>query len=140
MKDIISFNERSSIASRVIIWKSAGKMLSDNGFLGIGPNNFQERYLLNQKYYPPYLEWAVPHPHSTYLAFWLGGGVVAFLTFLIMLFWWFREYICQNKKETILGIVSLGIITYFLFHGIADTTYFKNDLAVIFWLAFFSLR
>jgi len=139
MNDLLYLNERSSVFSRLTIWKSAGKTLKENYFLGIGPNNFQDKYLANQKYYPPYLEWAVPHPHSIYLSFWLGGGFIALITFLIMLFWWFKDFILQNKKETILGIVSLGIIVYFLLHGIADTTYFKNDLAVIFWLSFFSL-
>lgn len=139
MKDIISFNERSSVASRVIIWQSAGKILSENWTFGIGPSNFQEKYLDNQKYYPPYLEWAVPHPHSTYLAFWLGGGLVAIASFVVLLFWWLKEFFIKNKKETIIGIVSLGIIIYFLLHGVADTTYFKNDISVIFWLAFLSL-
>ena len=138
MKDIISFNERSSVASRVIIWQSAGKILSENWFFGIGPSNFQEKYLANQKYYPPYLEWAVPHPHSTYITLWLGGGIISLLAFLAMLVWWFKNFFVKNKKETILGAVSLGILLYFLFHGVADTTYFKNDLAIIFWLSFWS--
>jgi len=138
-KDLMSLNSRSSIVSRGMIWRSAGKILSENWLWGIGPSNFQESYLAKQKDYPPYLEWAVPHPHSLYLAFWLEGGFLGIFSFLILLFWWFREYILQNKKETILGIVSLSIVLYALLHGVADTTYFKNDLSVIFWLAFLSL-
>lgn len=36
-------------------------------------------------------------------------------------------------------MASLGIMFYFLLHGLVDTTYFKNDLAVIFWLNFMML-
>ena len=139
MMDIITFNQRSSVASRVMIWRSAQKMLENDWAMGIGPSNFQEKYLDNQKYFSPYLEWAVPHPHSIYLAFWLSAGLLGFLTFLLMLFSWFRDFFGNKKRETALGFVSLGIILYFFLHGLADTTYFKNDLAVVFWLAFLAL-
>ena len=134
--DIITINQRSSVASRVMIWRSAQKMLENDWAMGIGPSNFQEKYLDNQKYFSPYLEWAVPHPHSLYLAFWLSAGLLGFLTFLLMLGWWLKDFWKNKKRETLLGLVSLSIILYFLLHGLADTTYFKNDLAVIFWLAY----
>jgi len=139
MRDTLSLAERSSFSSRIMIWQSAGKIFAENWVWGIGPANFQEKYLVNQKYYEPYLEWAVPHPHSLYLAFWLGGGIIGFLSFLLLLFWRIKNFFFQKEKETILTLVSLGIIVYFLLHGLADTTYFKNDLAIIFWLAFFAL-
>jgi len=34
----------------------------------------------------------------------------------------------------------LGVMLYVLVHGIFDTTYFKNDLAVVFWLNFLALK
>ena len=133
--DFVSLNERSSLASRSMIWQSAGKLIQDNPFWGVGSGNFQEKYLEYQKYFPPYLEWAVPHPHNLYLAFYLYAGITGLLAFLLLIFLWMKKIILQ-KKETI-AIIALGIIIYFLLHGLVDTTYFKNDLAVIFWLAFF---
>jgi len=137
MQNTLSLAERSSFSSRMMIWNSARRMLSENWFLGIGPANFQEKYLANQNYYPPYLEWAVPHPHSLYLALWLGGGILSIFSFGWIILSLLSKYFSSKNKKTILAIVSIGIIFYFLLHGVADTTYFKNDLAVVFWSAFF---
>jgi len=134
------FSERSSIESRMMIWKSSLKITRDNPFFGIGPGNFQNKYLEYQKYFPLYLEWAVPHPHNLYLAFWLQSGILGFAGFIIFLFFWIKKTILLLKKQknsTFLA-VSLGIVFYVLIHGMIDTTYWKNDLSLIFWIIIFS--
>lgn len=128
---------RSSLKSRTMIWKSATKILDDNIVFGIGPGNFQNKYLEYQKYFPPYLEWAVPHPHNLYLAWWLSGGILSFSGFVALLFFWFREMLKKEKNSW--WAISFAIMLYFLIHGLVDTTYFKNDPAVIFWINFFFL-
>ncbi|MFZ2188476.1 MAG: O-antigen ligase family protein [Candidatus Moraniibacteriota bacterium] len=133
--DLVSGNSRSSLSSRVMIWRSAEKMLESNWLFGIGAGNFQEEYLAYQKYFPPYLEWAVPHPHNVYLAFWLYGGALGLLGFLSLVCFWFY-YLFKSQKKPNLKLIGLGIMGYILLHGLVDTTYFKNDLAVIFWLLF----
>ncbi|MDZ4385173.1 MAG: O-antigen ligase family protein [Candidatus Moranbacteria bacterium] len=132
---LVRLEDRSSLASRMMIWNSAGKMIVDNAFLGIGPGNFQDKYLEYQKYFPPYLEWAVPQPHNLFLAFWLQAGLAGLAGFLAILVLWFRDLSGSWKKEVDWG--AAAIIIYILVHGIFDTTYFKNDLAVLFWLSFF---
>lgn len=132
-----SYN-RSSLESRIMIWEAAGDILKNNWILGIGPGNFQEKYLEYQKYYPPYLEWAVPHPHNLFLAVWLYGGIIASLSFLALVAFWIRKFYCGPKE--VLELAAFGVIVYIFVHGLVDTTYFKNDLAVVFWLAFFSLN
>lgn len=128
---------RSPIESRITIWKSATKILGDNIVVGIGPGNFQNKYLGYQKYFPPYLEWAVPHPHNLYLAFWLYGGILSLAGFVTLIFFWFREMVKKEKNN--LWAISFAIMLYFLIHGLVDTTYFKNDLAAIFWINFLFL-
>ena len=121
-----------------MIWRSAIRIISDNWIFGIGPGNFQEKYLEYQKYYPPYLEWAVPHPHNIFLTFWISGGGLALGGFLWLIFLYFQD-ILEIKKTDALRLVSLGWMLYFLLHGMVDTTYFKNDLAVLFWMAFLAI-
>jgi O-antigen ligase len=133
--DLIGANGRSSFSSRVMIWQSAKKMLEDNWFWGIGAGNFQESYLAYQKYFPAYLEWAVPHPHNVFLSFWLYGGIFGLAGFLALVYFWFL-YVWRSEKKTNLKVIGLGIMIYILFHGLVDTTYLKNDLAVVFWLLF----
>ncbi len=134
LKNIQNLGERSSLASRFMIWKSAGLMIESNSFFGIGTGNFQNKYLEYQKYFPPYLEWSAPQPHNIFLAFWLESGLVGLVGFTILLFYFFQD----NKKAIMynrdFGILFLGIMIYILVHGLVDTTYWRNDLAVVFWV------
>ena len=135
------FSERSSFESRIIIWKSSALMLRNNFIFGIGPGNFQNKYLEYQKYFPPYLEWAVPQPHNLYLAFWLQGGIAGLSGFILLIFYWLKKTIRavgSNQKNSAVLAVLLGIIIYILLHGLFDTTYWKNDFSLIFWIIFFS--
>ncbi|EKE15632.1 MAG: hypothetical protein ACD_11C00116G0019 [uncultured bacterium] len=128
-------NPRSSLSSRMMIWDSGLKIIKDNPFFGIGPGNFQNKYLEYQKFFLPYLEWAVPQPHNIYLAFWLQAGILGLLGFLILCSHWIYLQIKQkNAAET---TVFLGIFLYILLHGLIDTPYWKNDLAFVFWITFF---
>jgi O-antigen ligase len=129
---------RSSLDSRITIWQSAGKILSGNPLWGIGPGNFQNKYLEYQKYFPLYLEWAVPQPHNLYLAFWLQAGLLGLAGFLMLVIKWFKETVAviNKQKNSEIAAVLLGIILCVLTHGLADTPYWKNDLAIVFWIVF----
>lgn len=129
------FNKRSSLSSRIMIWRSSLKLIQDNPLLGIGPGNFQTNYLNYQVYFPPYLEWAVPEPHNLYLAFYLQTGVLGLIGFVLLCTHWLHFGLQQ--KNTSLALVFLGVLFYTLFHGLFDTPYWKNDLAYLFWIIFF---
>lgn len=137
--DVWELSPRSSLASRVMIWEASVRMAKDNPVTGIGAANFQKTYLAYQKFFPPYLEWAVPHPQNIYLAFWLFGGLLGAVGFLGLLFFFFKE-LFENKSQNSLEILALGLMLYILLHGLFDTTYFKNDLAIVFWLNFLVLK
>jgi O-antigen ligase len=132
-KSVANLGSRSSLESRLMIWKSAGLMIKDNFLLGIGPGNFQNNYLEYQKYFPPYLEWAVPQPHNLFLAFWLEAGLLGLVGFIWLLILFFRDNkkTIANNREA--GILLLAIMIYILLHGLVDTPYWRNDLAVVFW-------
>jgi len=138
MKDAYGLSERSSLASRLMIWKAAGKLVTDNPFWGIGPGNFQNKYLEYQKFYPPYLEWAVPHPHNLFLTFFLYSGLSGFIGFVWLSTIWFRSVITKENSQ--LKFAFLALMAYVFIHGLVDTTYFKNDLAMLFWLNFLALN
>ncbi|MEP7162929.1 MAG: O-antigen ligase family protein [Candidatus Moraniibacteriota bacterium] len=132
-------DERSSLVSRAMIWKAAFKIGSDNAFIGIGPGNFQEKYLEYQKYFPPYLEWAVPEPHNLSLAFWLQTGLIGLSGFFIVLYSILRAGYRRWKEnnlspeERLLGSLLFSLLLFYLLYGLIDTPYFKNDLALAFW-------
>ncbi|MFC1638126.1 O-antigen ligase family protein [Patescibacteria group bacterium] len=137
--DIITLDERSSLSSRIMIWQSTTKILGDNWVLGIGPGEFQNKYLEYQQHFPPYLEWAVPHPHNIFAAFWVNSGLVGLLSFTLLITFWFKDFFSKIKKDAknSISLIFICIILYILIHGLVDTTYWKNDLSVIFWMIFF---
>lgn len=141
--DLVAFDERSSLSSRAMIWRAALDIGADNWFFGIGPGNFQEKYLEYQQYYPPYLEWAVPQPHNLYIAFWLQTGLIGFVGFLIIIFTVAAATrpLCSHptavgneKTAILLDIAVFCAFLTILIHGLVDTPYWKNDLSVVFWI------
>jgi O-antigen ligase len=137
-------SDHSSWQSRLMVWRSAGEILKDHWVLGIGPGLFQQYYLEYQKYFPvPYLEWAVPQPHNLFLAFWLQAGLLGLIGFLWLVIIFFQQTIDFLKsfkgadKKQPLVIFLAAVLIYILVHGLIDTTFWKNDLALIFWVIVF---
>ena len=134
---IIDSENRSSFHSRLIIWNTSKEIIKDNPIFGIGPGTFQEAYLsYAERFDKPYLEWAVPQPHNIFLAFYLQTGLIGFSGFVLILFWFFKcnYYNCRNEAPFYLyGVINVLMI-YVLIHGLLDTTYWKNDLSLMFWL------
>ncbi|MDP3962279.1 MAG: O-antigen ligase family protein, partial [bacterium] len=128
---LTQLENRSSFASRMMIWQSAGKMIADNPIFGIGLGRFQEVYLEYQKYFPPYLEWAVPQPHNLYFAVWLQTGLMGLIGFTLLIAWVIFLLVKNKSRESAL---LLGLLTLYLLYGLFDTPFFKTDLAFAFWL------
>ena len=113
-----------------MIWSAAGEIIKDNHVFGIGPGTFQKTYLsYAEKFDEPYLEWAVPQPHNIFLAFYLQTGLIGFVGFLLILYWFF-----SRKHLRMSPVIANVLMIYILIHGLVDTTYWKNDLSVMFWM------
>lgn len=134
---LVTLDERSSLSSRFMIWESAGTILSDRPFLGIGVGNFQSAYLSYQPQFPPYLEWAVPQPHNLFLAVWLQAGIAGFLGFLLLigrsLFLLAVASRAEDDELRLESVLLLSLWCLVLVYGVFDTPYFKNDLSFLFW-------
>jgi len=117
----------SSLGARLIIWEKAISIYKINPFLGIGPGTFET-------YFPPYPEWGVPQPHNIFLAFLLQTGLVGFIGFIWLLIYFFKiGFKLLTAHCSLFTVILVSIMFYILIHGLVDTTYWKNDLAVIFW-------
>ena len=129
-------SSRSSFYSRMIVWQVAWEIGKDYPFFGIGPGLFQKFYLDYQRYFPPYLEWAVPQPHNLFLAFLVQTGIIGFAGFIWLLIWFFRSGFRRitTRINADISLVLMSLMVYTLIHGLVDTTYWKNDLSLVFWL------
>jgi len=132
-QDLASFDPRSSLSSRFMVWRVAWEIGKDHPLVGIGLGTFQEHYLAYQEKFPPYLEWAVPQPHNLFLAFWLQTGVLGLIGFLWLLYRIFRAVIPPGPyPASLITIVALSAIAAIVLHGLIDTPFWKNDLSVLF--------
>jgi len=120
------FLNKNSLDSRIVIHLSSQKILLENPIKGVGLNNFQEKYLDKQSYFPPYPQWSVPHSHNLFLQIWLSFGILGLIiwTYLII------------KKATTGNEFALYFILYFLVHGLVDVPIWNNDQALFFWFIF----
>lgn len=139
-RGLASGEVRSSLGSRVMIWNTSLLLISEHPIAGIGMRNFQDAYLGAQPQFPSYMEWAVPHPHNIFFAFWLFTGLVGLVGFLALscglLRDLFRGIMRHSSKESACGSINalfLSLFLAFLVFGVVDTPYFKNDLALSFW-------
>lgn len=123
----ISQEGRFSFDARLIIWQKAWQVFKTYPVIGIGPGTFQD-------YFPLYPKWGVPQPHNLYLAFLLQTGIIGFIGFIWLLTWFFKKGFELLKTQNLLVITIMSTMTYILGHGLVDTTYWKNDLSIIFWL------
>jgi O-antigen ligase len=77
------------------------------------------------------------YPHNIFLNFWSELGLVGMLIFVWIIFKFYylgfkilRQ--AENNKFLIIGLLSAMTVT--VVHGLVDVPYFKNDLAVMFWI------
>lgn len=123
---IESLEGLKSFDARFVIWQTAQEAFKTNPITGIGPGTFQD-------YFPPYPKWGVPQPHNVFLAFLLQTGIVGFIGFILILIWFFRPR-ADHSRAGRWQLLLMMIMIYILAHGLVDTTYWKNDLAIVFWV------
>lgn len=137
-QSLVTFDERSSLASRLMIWEAAWEISREAFPLGIGIGRFQEVYLAYQPLFPPYLEWAVPEPHNLLLSIFLATGSLGLLGFLLVCvatFWRLRRLSLLSNSEGDRAIarlygVLLGLVPIM---GLLDTPYFTHAGGITFW-------
>lgn len=118
----------ASYNARWVIWDKALEVFRQYPLFGIGPGTFEY-------YFPPYPKWGVPQPHSIYFAFLLQTGIIGFVGFIWLLILFFRDgFKLFTVNRSLSAVILISIMIYFLAHGFFDTTYWKNDLSVMFWL------
>ncbi len=126
---------RSSALVRSQIWVTSWALIKQHPIVGIGPNTFEANYRaeIPKHYFPP-LEWLVAQPHNLYLALWLETGLLGLVTLIGFLIWWMRATWQRIKlasaEDRAIGLACLAAVIAILVHGIFDTPYFKNDLAI----------
>src|SRR3989338_1741229 len=121
---------------RLIVWQETLAMLRDHPLTGAGLAGYQTTLApCHQPWHKeasPYALEVFLYPHNIFLNFWseLGlGGLLVFMWLVVV----FVRLIWQRRERT-LSVVALAGMTALIVHGLVDVPYFKNDLAVLFWV------
>jgi O-antigen ligase len=119
----------ASYAGRIQLFTIAFRMLHESPYFGVGLGGYS--FKLNGT--TPEL-----YPHDVWLTFWVEIGLLGLIAFAAILFgllsrgWraWPRT---QGFYRAVLWGV-LGALVLWTVHGLVDSPYWKNDMAVEFWL------
>ena len=81
------------------------------------------------------------YPHNIVLNFWSEMGLGGVVVFIWMVILWIRaakkDPTSKSYKLTTNSFVMIAPLIAILIHGLVDVPYFKNDLAILFWLLIF---
>jgi O-antigen ligase len=124
----------NTFEGRLQIWTDTLHMLRDHPIFGAGLRAYTQ--VMTPYVTPP----RIPelYPHDIWLAMWseLGLlGLVAFVVLLAMLLWrgWRGFAAATGFWRPVLWGTAAAFVTIVV-HGMVDTPYFKNDLALEFWI------
>lgn len=136
--DFLAFDRQSSSSVRLQVWQVAAHYITEEPLLGVGPGRFQILYENNASNIlgiAPY-ESTMLHPHNLFLATWLNSGLLgmfALIWIFVGTYLGFKHGIF-SKKEKDFSIVFLGMFGVVLLHGFFDQPFWKNDLALLWWI------
>jgi putative inorganic carbon (HCO3(-)) transporter len=113
-------------------------MIKAHPLFGIGPGQFQANFSLlgdQSGQFTTALPYAL-HPHNVFLNFYLSAGLLGLIGFVWLLISVGLNTF-RNTLRSPLVLAASAALVAILVHGMFDSTYFKNDLAIIFWVLVF---
>lgn len=130
-----------SLTIRFYLWRGAFAMLAQHQ-QGTGFSSFPRAYAPYRVYKEDndrkgFADTPL-YPHNMLLNFWSEIGIGGAILFFALCTYVLKHAIAFRNQPFGLGLV--GAFVYLLIHGLTDVPYFKNDLALLFWiLAAFAL-
>jgi len=116
------------------IWRTSWEIIKQKTLLGVGLGNFQEYFTTLTKdrvNFPQLISPFALTPHNFFLAIWLNLGLLGLIAAVVLLI----DFFVKRVRSMSLGaIFSFSAMAAILAFGLFDTPYFKNDLAIIFWM------
>lgn len=125
--------DATSLQIRINQWQETFELLKDHPLLGAGLANYQNMIKPYHQY--GFIEMFL-YPHNFFLNFWVETGLLGLFAIIWLLIVFFI-YSLKKIKESVEPFISLtiaGSMVTLLIHGLVDVPYFKNDLAILFWV------
>jgi O-antigen ligase len=116
---------------RMYMWRDTRAMLKDHWFLGAGFGGYPTIFKPYQR--TTGIE-VFQYPHNILLNFWSETGILGLIAFAWILIAWATCIRRSNRSRLLPATYYLLPLLVLLIHGLIDVPYFKNDLAILFWL------
>ncbi len=119
---------------RLIIWHESWNMIKDRPIFGAGLGAYPE--IIKPYHKATFIE-IFQYPHNILLNLWSETGLPGILAFSLIVIIWLRLALTAAKDKdathrapTLFVLPLLAILV----QGLVDVPYFKNDLAILFWI------
>jgi O-antigen ligase len=126
---LLPFYGEKSANSRIELWSDGLKAIKESPVLGLGLTGFAKQY--GQLNTDPTLD-THNFPHNIFLNLWVETGLLGLIS-LIGLIGLIIYRGLKNRADVFALGISLFLIAI-IFQGLVDNPYFKNDLALVFWI------
>lgn len=130
VRDELLLKDRSG-QIRIAMWGEATSFLQAHPVVGAGLAGYQERIV---PYHTTVQGEGIEifhHPHNIFLTLWVNIGLVGLVGFILIIWSSFSPSV---TGATMFGTWALqAALIALLIHGLVDSPYIKNDLALLFW-------
>lgn len=138
---LLPFYGEKSAVSRLSLWQTGIKAIKKDPVFGLGLAGFSRQWpALNTD--PGLASATHNYPHNIFLDLWTETGILGLISFIgivsIYIYRGLRSAVGNvNRQSLIVNNFPLSIALFLitlLFSGLVDNPYFKNDLAMVFWI------
>ena len=136
LRGIATVQGGDSVSVRLSQYRETWKMLKDHPLTGAGLRGYQTAMVPyhTQKHIEIFM-----YPHNIFLAMWSELGLLGLIAFVWILFSFFKHSVKSIRHNNLVSNqpfnhAALAAMVTLLIHGLVDVPYFKNDLAMLFWI------
>jgi O-antigen ligase len=124
---------------RLTMWEETWNMLKERPLLGAGFAGYPIVFADYHK--ATYIE-IFQYPHNILFNFWSETGILGVISFGWIVLTWSQSAYRISRSESqeqryALWAMRCAPLAAILIHGLVDVPYFKNDLAMLFWMLIF---
>ncbi|MFA5995223.1 MAG: O-antigen ligase family protein [Patescibacteria group bacterium] len=115
---------------RLALWQGTINLLQHRPLQGAGLANFPNVYA---EYKLARHTELLLYPHNIFLDFWVELGLAGLIWLIVVLVVMFKKIKTIGWQQPKAVVLLAGLVAV-LIYGLVDVPYFKNDLAVLFWV------
>ncbi|MCL5666452.1 MAG: O-antigen ligase family protein [Patescibacteria group bacterium] len=144
---VLPFYGEKSAVSRLSLWETGWKGIKESPLTGLGLTGFARQWqILNTD--PGLASASHNFPHNIFLDLWVETGLLGLISFVGLIFIYIYRGLRNANRQPASPDASQGrslnvncyglsvalFLIALIFAGLVDNPYFKNDLAMVFWL------